>query len=367
MFNMRNFTIASANMGRRNHALHVLLEMNTQDDIICIQEPWWGCIGTKRADHDRWGVDVRGGAAHPKWRGEYPFTDPGKRAKVMTYVRKHDRENPCRPHRLKVVVRLDLAAHPCLLITNICIDKEQWRLVNFYNDVEDPSAMQALKELQIGDEIPTLLVGDFNLHSRTWSPGNWMEFSLGAIALEEWMASMTLELLTIPGKPTRRGQEAQNQRDSTLDMTWRNFTAQVRGTFQGAFVDWEGSHGSDHALIHTFMCTPYHVKTLKGDCTNTFNTDIDEDQWVEWHRIMRETSPIVYGPIHSPEEIDTIINLIYVAFNKACSEVMKQRDMSSARSAPWWSDEIGILSRAVQQAPDDETRRDADCALKQAV
>ena len=60
---MRNFAIASANMGRRNHALHVLLEMNTQDDIICIQEPWWGHVGTKRADGELWGVDVQGGAA----------------------------------------------------------------------------------------------------------------------------------------------------------------------------------------------------------------------------------------------------------------------------------------------------------------
>ena len=162
-----------------------------------------------------------------------------------------------------MVARLDLAAHPCLLITDVRIEKEQWCIVNFYNDLEDPSTMQALKELQLGDEIPTLLVGPFNLHSCTWSPGNWTEFSPGATALEEWMASMTMELLTIPGKPTRRGQEAQNQRDSTLDLTWRNFTAQVRGTFQGAFIDWEGSHGSDHTLIRTFACTPYHVKTPK--------------------------------------------------------------------------------------------------------
>ena len=178
---------------------------------------------------------------------------------------------------------------------------------------------------------------------------------------------MTLELLTLPGKPTRRGQEAQNQRDSTLDLTWHNFAAQVRGTFQGAFVDWEGSHGSDHALIRTFACTPYHVKTPKGDRTNGFNTDIDEDQWVTWHRIMWDASPIVYSPLHSPEEVNTIINLIYEAFNKACSEVMKRKGTSSARSAPWWSDKIGILSRAVQQAPDDETRRAMDHVLKRAV
>ena len=83
-FPMHNFTITSANMGCQNHVLHLLLEMNTQDDIICIQEPWWGHIGTKHANDELWGVDVQGSAAHPKWRGECPFTDPGKRAKVMT-------------------------------------------------------------------------------------------------------------------------------------------------------------------------------------------------------------------------------------------------------------------------------------------
>ena len=78
-----------------------------------------------------------------------------------------------------MVAQLDLATHPCLLITDVHVEKEQWCIVNFYNDIEDPSALQALKELQLGDEIPTLLVGDFNTHSHTWSLGNWTEFSLG--------------------------------------------------------------------------------------------------------------------------------------------------------------------------------------------
>jgi hypothetical protein len=66
---MSNFSIASANMGRRNHALHAMLEINKTDDIISVQEPWWGKIGTKRADDEHWGVDVRGGAANSKWYG----------------------------------------------------------------------------------------------------------------------------------------------------------------------------------------------------------------------------------------------------------------------------------------------------------
>ena len=119
----------------------------------------------------------------------------------MTYVRKHDRENPHRPHRFQVVAWLDLAAHPCLLITDICIGQERWRVVNFYNDVEDPTVMKALRKLHLGDEIPTLLVGDFNTHSHTWSPLG-LTLSTWANTLEEWAAANTLKLLTIPGTPT---------------------------------------------------------------------------------------------------------------------------------------------------------------------
>ena len=60
---MCNFFITLANMGCCNHALHIMLEMNILDDIICIQEPWWGHIGTQRLDGEMWGMDVQGGTA----------------------------------------------------------------------------------------------------------------------------------------------------------------------------------------------------------------------------------------------------------------------------------------------------------------
>ena len=82
---------------------------------------------------------------------------------------------------------------------------------------------------------------------------------------------------------------------------------------------------------------------------------------------MQDTLPTVYGLIHNAEEINTIIDLMYTVFNKACSAVMKWKGMSSAHSAPWWSDEIGQLSRAVQQAPGNEAQQATDHTLKQAV
>ena len=60
-----------------------------------------------------------GGAAHPNWHGESPYTAAGGRAKVMIYVRKFRRDKPWLPNLLQVVVRPDLMAHPCILIADI--------------------------------------------------------------------------------------------------------------------------------------------------------------------------------------------------------------------------------------------------------
>jgi endonuclease/exonuclease/phosphatase family metal-dependent hydrolase len=140
----------------------------------------------------------------------------------MIYMRKHDRENPHRLLRLNVVAQPELAAHPCLLIVDVHIGTEKWRIINFYNNTEDPSAMRALQALQLGDEVPTLLVGDFNTHSRTWSPLGWAP-STGAPALETWAATNTFELLTIPGSPTQRGSLHRTNR--IVPWTWSGATS----------------------------------------------------------------------------------------------------------------------------------------------
>ena len=40
--------------------MHTLLNNNNNDDILFIQEPWFGQIGTKRSDTDTQGKEVWG-------------------------------------------------------------------------------------------------------------------------------------------------------------------------------------------------------------------------------------------------------------------------------------------------------------------
>jgi hypothetical protein len=114
----------------------------------------------------------------------------------------------------------------------------------------------ALVGLDLDATIPTLLVGDFNLHSPSWSPMGW-DTSRGAHRLEEWAATQTLELLSKPRIPTRMGEGG--GRNSTLDLAWCNMAALIQGTFVGVEVDFGSSQGSDHALIRTIASTPVAI------------------------------------------------------------------------------------------------------------
>jgi hypothetical protein len=246
---MINFSFATVNMRCRNAAMHALLATNTSDDILFIQEPWFSTIGTSRCDVSIKGKEVLWGAASLKWTLAYPYFTTTQRAKVMTYVRTHDRSSPFRKSFVKHIVRNDLCAHPCILITDLVMTDTYWRTINFYNDVDNPSALTTLISLDLDPTIPTLLTGDFNLHSHSWSPPDWAH-SHAADRVEEWLATQTFNLLSTPGVPTHRGENGGH--DSMLDLVWHNLASESQATFQGAHVDWTGSLGSDHALVHTY-------------------------------------------------------------------------------------------------------------------
>ena len=144
--------------------MHVLLNTNSEDDVLFVQEPWFNPVGTTRADAEINGKDVLGGAAHPKWVLAYPYFSSIQRAKVMTYVRIHDRDHDFRKNHCRHIVRNDLVSHPCILITDIIAGSRYWRVINFYNDTDDPTALTELTGLDLDSTIPTMIVGDFNLH-----------------------------------------------------------------------------------------------------------------------------------------------------------------------------------------------------------
>jgi hypothetical protein len=101
---MTSFAFASVNMRRRNAAMHTLLATNLTDDILFIQEPWFSTVGTARCDSAINGKDVLGRAASLKWTLAYPYFTDTQCAKVMTYIRTHNRSNPFRKNYIKHII-----------------------------------------------------------------------------------------------------------------------------------------------------------------------------------------------------------------------------------------------------------------------
>jgi hypothetical protein len=161
----RQLPIASVNMRKSNATTHAFLNSshNANINLILIQEPWYNAIGTARKDNARQGVDVLGGAASPAWEILDIGLTNGKRPKVMAYARKHPHDNNA--PKFSVVPRLDVANHCCLQVLDIVFGNEQWRIINFYHDVQDKTSLTALLALDIDAITPTLVIGDFNTHS----------------------------------------------------------------------------------------------------------------------------------------------------------------------------------------------------------
>jgi hypothetical protein len=238
--------IVSVNMRKRNIATHALLNSINNTNLILMQEPWFKRIGTARDDNAREGIDVLGGVAVPAWDLIYPGHGKDKPPKVMAYAQKQTRNSPGATH-FTVVPRLDICPHPTVQVLDIVLDNEQWRVINFYHDVKDTSSLDALLGLDIDAITPTLVIGDFNAHSQAWSPPD-VPRSAGATRIEEWAAMNLLTLANAPGEITRRG--ASHERDSVIDLAWYNEAAIMASTFSGLTLDWEGSMGSDHAMLH---------------------------------------------------------------------------------------------------------------------
>ena len=343
-------------MRRRNAAMHALLETNTTDDIICSQEPWFSRIGVTRADNAREGRDVLGGAAHPNWNINYPYFTDSQRAKVITYTRKFTRTHGRKQTPIRTVARLDLARHPTILITDHHIKQECIRIINFYHDVNDPSSLRTLTTLELDPEVPTILVGDFNMHSPSWSPEGWTR-SPRVETFETWAATQTMELQTGRGDITRRGKE--DERPSTLDLTWHNLAASMSITLTPPTLDWEASLGSDHAGIRTQWIpgsrpTISHLRPLR-----TYKLDLKEEERRNWKESIIRALPPIWGDLSTPTLVDEAARSLQAAVEHACETHMTHKKAPGARSNRWWTQECTDAVQAVREAiaEDDVDRR----------
>jgi hypothetical protein len=305
-----------------------------------------------------------GGAAHPTWNLVYPYHTQERRPKVMTYTRNFSVQHSKQRNALRTIPRLDLATHPTILITDHYAGPDQLRIINFYNDVDNPTSLATLLSLELDSTVPTILLGDFNLHSPSWSPPD-LQHSPRAADFERWAANQTFTLATGLGDITRRG--CKGDRPSTLDLTWHNLAADLSTPLTPPIIDWAASLGSDHVGIRTTWLPESGAPSTKVKPLRTFKTEMDTDNSARWHERVRTTLPPI-TPLTTPTLIDTNAAAIQAAIHGACEEFMKHKRTPGARSRQWWNEECtdatAALQRAAEAHADEEERKRARKRLK---
>jgi len=191
-------SIVSVNMWRRNPLFIAFLQA-TSADIVMVQEPWFGRLIPSCSDTNPEGDDVRGFAVHPGWEFFAPKHQKGDICKAVTYIQQ------------TLIMSCDVwvvslddhhLASPASQALEVSISGTSFILVNIYHHVVNHRpALGHIIRSPLDTILPTYVIGDFNMHSSTWSfPGATV--SSWASPLEDWFKDSDLSLVNPTGLAT---------------------------------------------------------------------------------------------------------------------------------------------------------------------
>jgi endonuclease/exonuclease/phosphatase family metal-dependent hydrolase len=322
-------------MRQSNALMHALLASNPPADIILVQEPWYDHIGTHHSDTNPFSMEALGSIASPQWNLIYSnITDPTTtRAKVLAYTQKNTPLFSPSSH-------LDLIAHPSLQILDFITPDTNFHIVNVCHDVDDPSCCNLLPNLDLDPITPMLIIGDFNMHSPTWSPVG-LPCSSWAGALEDWAVTNLLELLNEPKVPTcfREGQGPHHQCDSMIDLAWVNAAAVQDAHFQNFQVDHKASLGSDHTALFLSFASVLSTDATPQAPPKVYKTNpAVRDNWIK------------HFPIHPLPALTTTIAIetealaLHEDIEATSAATLEHWKPFSPQASPWWNKDCGTLA-----------------------
>jgi len=152
--------------------------------------------------------------------------------------------------------------------------------------------------------------------------------------VEEWAASNLLSLANEPGVIMRKG--AQHERDSVIDLVWYNEAVIQGTTFTDLRVDWEGSLGSDHAMIH--VTGSVSNPEQDPDTTDPTGFLLDPKRKLMW---IQEFKRITMNPeinrAQSVEEVESAVASLMADIQTASDSTFRQCHPFHHKASPWWN------------------------------
>ena len=313
----------SINVNKANYISHALLNSLVESfDVILVQEPWVGKIGSNRSDSDPLGTEVTGMVHQRFWTQFVPLPpSPDASPRVVTYVNKS-----LNTHH--VSLHSDIFSHPDVLLEFSTPSLSPFFVLNVYND----SSNTAVDLISSVNSLPSpvIVIGDFNLHHVLWS-GNEDNSSANADRLTTFFADSNISLLNTPGEVTfERGGST-----SVLDLGWAS--SPLLPLIRNWTVHHDLDFASDHlpialSLFHSSQPPPVPSVTrfsFKDDHSLKWNNTLDE--------IMRNAPAC--PPVCDPP---TLLNLISF-FNSALETALLRHCKSSppkSSPSPWFTPSV---------------------------
>lgn len=229
--------VVQLNMNRHNGSAYIALNtlIGIADILLCT-EPWFDNIGNGQ----------RGLAAHPYWQPILPVQalEEDSRPRVMAYVAKR--------HDFTVTLRSDMANDLDIQILQIHQHPHPPTiLVNVYNQTAlhgNPVewTVDRLKPIQLPDDQPVIITGDWNTHHSMWEDLP-REETRREKEFVDWIHEEGLIMMNERNVPTYQSHDGDSL--STLDLTFINGEAQRYDTVREWCVDDSLSCSSDHYAI----------------------------------------------------------------------------------------------------------------------
>jgi ribonuclease HI len=206
-------------------------------------------------------------------------------------------------------------------------------VVNVYNPGNEntlPTLQNKLIQVLEAKPYDTIIVaGDFNLHHPYWNPRGYNMHDARADELIEIMTELGLQLLIPPGTITYP------RARTAIDLVWGNDRA-LRHIIKCQIAKYH-DHGSDHLPIEIVL-NLQPKQFPESISLKPYNYDK-----ANWRLMKEKIATYLPNPIDPetavPQEIDTYVEEVVTAIQKAISETTP-RKRPSPFSKRWWNEEL---------------------------
>ena len=306
--------------------------MRPPADLILIQEPYYGKIGTNTGMAQGNPIyDIWGCPKHQDWQVILPdHSTPDNKPDVIMYV-------PSRRTKWTFQIKSDIVSANGLMCLEINSSSLPFLVFNVYNDITN-GACNLIASLT-GLLPRTIFMGDFNLHHPIWTrDDNLDKHSDEADRLVEVMANRGYSILNTRGEATYFTSRTLNGRPvhlytSTLDLAWTSS---------------ELTHYVKDFQVATHLCNMsdhYPLKVVLSyspadNMRQTFNFEEDKfNDWAEAFERELEERGDIPDFLGTKEEflkaVDTLTGATLAASHATCLYKAK-----SARRARWFDSKV---------------------------